>query len=42
MSVDLDNNSDKVTMTDIHKILRALKKYSNTKLVKKILEEALE
>jgi hypothetical protein len=42
MSLDLDNNSDKVTMTDIHKILRVLRKYSNTKIVKKILKEALE
>jgi hypothetical protein len=42
MSLDLDNNSDKITMTDIHKILRALRKYSNTKMVKKILVEALE
>jgi hypothetical protein len=42
MSLDLDNNSDKITMTDIHKILRTLRKYSNTKMVKKILVEALE
>jgi hypothetical protein len=41
MSLELDNN-DKVTMTDIHKILRVLRRYSNTKIVKKILEEALE
>jgi hypothetical protein len=25
MSLELDNNCDKVTMTDIHKILRVLK-----------------
>jgi hypothetical protein len=40
MSLDLDNKE--ATMTDIHKILRVLKKYSNTKTVKRILEEALE
>jgi hypothetical protein len=41
MSLDLEN-IDKTTVTDIHKILRVLKKYSNTKSVKKILQEALE